>query len=283
MARRSASGGQPLRGWVPDIIKALRRNLGDTPATRKIRLLPTARETVEFAQAVAAAGAVAVGVHGRLREQRPREPASWAGIRDVAEALDVPVLANGDVFEHADIARVRQATGAAAALVARGAQWNPSVFRPEGFLPQAQVRQDYVRYSRDTENHVANTKYVLREMMKAPKWFKGGGGKGLLESEEGRGLSKCTTMGDLCRLYGVPEVKSTLVAGARVCEEGGSEGREEGTACGWGTSGPSGEGAEPGEVQAEKKRKRGEEDDEGGGEEGGRGTARPTKHGTGSE
>ena len=61
------------------------------------------------------------------------------------------------------------------------------------------------------------------------------------------------------------------------------EGREEGTACGWGTSGPSGEGAEPGEVQAEKKRKRGEEDDEGGGEEGGRGTARPTKHGTGSE
>ena len=116
------------------------------------------------------------------------------------------------------------ATGAAAALVARGAQWNPSVFRPEGFLPQAQVRQDYVRYSRDTENHVANTKYVLREMMKAPKWFKGSGGKGLLESEEGRGLSKCTTMGDLCRLYGVPEVKSTLVAGARVCEEGGREG-----------------------------------------------------------
>ena len=266
-----------------DIVKSLRRNLGDMPVTCKIRLLPTARETVEFARAMAAAGAVAVGVHGRLREQRPREPASWAGIRDVAEALDVPVLANGDVFEHADIARVRQATGAAAALVARGAQWNPSIFRPEGFLPQAQVRQDYVRYSRDTENHVANTKYVLREMMKAPKWFKGGGGKGLLESEEGRGLSKCTTMGDLCRLYGVPEVKSTLVAGARVCEEVGSEGREEGTACGWGTSGPSGEGAEPGEVQAEKKRKRGGEDDEGGGEEGGRGTARPTKHGTGSE
>ena len=117
-----------------------------------------------------------MGVHGRLREQRPREPANWAGIRDVAEALDVPVLANGDVFEFADIARVKAETGAAAALVARGAQWNPSIFRAGGFLPQEQVRRDYVRYCRDTENHVPNTKYVLREMMKAPTWFKGGGG-----------------------------------------------------------------------------------------------------------
>jgi len=245
-----------------DIISTLRRNLGETPVTCKIRLLPTARETVEFARAVSAAGAVAVGVHGRLREQRPREPANWAGIRDVAEALDVPVLANGDVFEFADIARVQAETGAAAALVARGAQWNPSIFRAGGFLPQEQVRRDYVRYCRDTENHVPNTKYVLREMMKAPTWFKGGGGKGLLESAEGRGLNKCKTMVDICRLYGLPEQKTALVQEAETAGGGAGGGS--------GTSGEDGEVGDKGrergvgsveqdEAQLEKKRKREEE------------------------
>lgn len=59
----------------------------------------------------------------RFVAQRPREPAHWERIAAVARAVSVPVIANGDVFATEDWARIRDATGAASAMAARGAMW----------------------------------------------------------------------------------------------------------------------------------------------------------------
>ena len=126
---------------VKDILTTLTRNL-DVPVTCKIRLLAEPRRTADLVRTIAGTGVAALGVHGRRREQRPRDPASWEGIRQAVEAVPgLPVIANGDVFSYSDVARVRRATGAAAVMIARGAQWNPSIFRPAGFLPLEEVKK----------------------------------------------------------------------------------------------------------------------------------------------
>ena len=126
---------------VKDNFTTLARNL-DVPVTCKIRLLAEPRRTADLVRTIAGTGVAALGVHGRRREQRPRDPASWEGIRQAVEAVPgLPVIANGDVFSYSDVARVRRATGAAAVMIARGAQWNPSIFRPAGFLPLEEVKK----------------------------------------------------------------------------------------------------------------------------------------------
>lgn len=48
---------------------------------------------------------------------RPRDPAKWNEIADVAAALSIPVIANGDVFEYEDFQRIRDATGVLVLLI----------------------------------------------------------------------------------------------------------------------------------------------------------------------
>ena len=64
-------------------------------------------------------------------------------------------------------------------------------------------KKDYVTWSLRVGNHVQNSKYVLREMIKAPKWFAGGVKGAGLESPEGKALNKCKTLQELCHIYGV--------------------------------------------------------------------------------
>lgn len=47
----------------------------------------------------------------RKIKDRPRDPAKWNEIADVVSALSIPVIANGDIFEHDDFRRIRDATG----------------------------------------------------------------------------------------------------------------------------------------------------------------------------
>lgn len=84
---------------------------------------------VEFARAMEAAGASAVAVHGRTRDQFYRGGADWDVIAAVKEAVAVPVIGSGDVFSASDAKAMLEHTGVDAVMVARGAQGNPWIFR----------------------------------------------------------------------------------------------------------------------------------------------------------
>ena len=84
---------------------------------------------VDFAKTMEQAGADAVAVHGRTRTQMYAGRADWDIIRAVRDAVRIPVIANGDVFEPEDAARILKYTGCALAMVGRGSFGNPWIFR----------------------------------------------------------------------------------------------------------------------------------------------------------
>ena len=84
---------------------------------------------VEFARAMEAAGAAALTVHGRTRDQFYRGMADWGVIADVKAAVSVPVIGSGDVFSAHEAKAMIDRTGVDAVMVARGAQGNPWIFR----------------------------------------------------------------------------------------------------------------------------------------------------------
>ena len=100
------------------------------PVTVKIRAGWDAQSVnaVEFARAMEAAGAAAICVHGRTREQFYRGRADRGLIAAVKRAVGVPVIGSGDVLSAADARDMLEQTGADAVMVARGAQGNPWIF-----------------------------------------------------------------------------------------------------------------------------------------------------------
>jgi nifR3 family TIM-barrel protein len=84
---------------------------------------------VEFARLMEQAGASAVAVHGRTRKQMYAGEADWDCIRQVKEAVSIPVIANGDVFGPREAVRILKVTGADMAMIGRAAFGNPWIFQ----------------------------------------------------------------------------------------------------------------------------------------------------------
>jgi nifR3 family TIM-barrel protein len=87
------------------------------------------RDPVGIALRMQDAGARAFTLHARTRTQMFSGKASWDEIARVVEALDIPVIGNGDVHTAPDIVRMREHTGCAGIMVGRGAFGNPWLFR----------------------------------------------------------------------------------------------------------------------------------------------------------
>jgi len=116
---------------VGRLVAATVRGAGQVPVTAKIRLgvsLAT-RTAPAVARSAEEHGAAAITVHGRTADDSYGVPCDRAMIREVVDAVSVPVIANGDVHDAASAVATLRETGAAAVMVARGALTRPWIFR----------------------------------------------------------------------------------------------------------------------------------------------------------
>ena len=113
------------------IVEAVVKALPDTPVTAKFRRGwdMGSCNCVEFAQTLEQAGVSAVAVHGRTRAQVYGGQADWNCIRQVKEAVSIPVIANGDIWKPEDATRILQHTKADMAMIGRGCFGNPWLFQ----------------------------------------------------------------------------------------------------------------------------------------------------------
>ena len=113
-----------------DIVRAVKGALREIPVTVKIRagFSNENKNAVEMAQAVAEAGASLICVHARTREQMYNPGIDLGIIASVKEAVNVPVVGNGDIYSAADALNMMKQTGCDGVMIARGARGNPWIF-----------------------------------------------------------------------------------------------------------------------------------------------------------
>lgn len=111
------------------VLSAVVKN-SDKPVTLKIRKGwdDTRVNAVEIAKIAEECGISAVAIHGRTREQFYSGKADWDIIRDIKEAINIPVIGNGDVFEVQDAVNMLEKTKCDAIMIGRGSQGNPWIF-----------------------------------------------------------------------------------------------------------------------------------------------------------
>ena len=124
-------------GLLKDLDKACRvaeatiKGPGGKPVTVKMRLGWDKGNIVclELAKMLESLGVAAITLHGRTKVQMYSGTANWDYIREMKQALSIPVIANGDVFSGKDAAHILKYTGADGVMIARGVFGNPWIFQ----------------------------------------------------------------------------------------------------------------------------------------------------------
>ncbi len=157
----------------------------DKPFTVKIRrgFDEEHINAVEIAHIAEECGAAAIAVHGRTREQYYSGHADWDIIRQVKEAVKIPVLGNGDIKCGKDVERMYRETGCDGFLIGRGAQGNPWIFSQileyfqtgeEPAKPTVNDMIDMMLRQARLMIEVKGEEVAIREMRKHAAWYTAG-------------------------------------------------------------------------------------------------------------
>ena len=165
---------------VSKTVKAIQK-----PVTVKIRkgFDDTSINAVEIAKIIEDAGAAAVAVHGRTREQYYSGKADWDIIRQVKEAVSIPVIGNGDVVSGESAVAMMAQTGCDGVMIGRGAQGNPWIFSElleyerTGVMPKrpgmSEMKDMMLRHAR-LQIQYKGEYLGIREMRKHISWYTSG-------------------------------------------------------------------------------------------------------------
>lgn len=117
-----------------NILETLVKNVS-IPITCKIRILPDLNDTIALVKRLESTGIRAIAIHGRTKFERPQHMVKTDIIKQIAEHISIPVIANGgskEIEKYCDILKFREACGASSVMIARAAEWNCSIFRKNG-------------------------------------------------------------------------------------------------------------------------------------------------------
>ncbi len=199
-----------VREIISKTVKAIRK-----PVTVKIRKGFDGEHVnaVEIAKVAEDAGAAAIAVHGRTREELYSGWADWDIIAQVKRAVGIPVIGNGDVTDGRSAKKMLEETGCDGVMIGRAARGNPWIFREAAaYLKNGEMigRPDPKEIRETILRHAAlqiryKGEYVgIREMRKHVSWYTAG----CPNSARFRGrLNEMETMEDLCK--GIEEIFSS--------------------------------------------------------------------------